>query len=117
MKFWSRTELHLTVCHRRPDRSFFYKGKQFPLCARCTGTVLGFLTLPLFGFQAVKLTLLQVGLLLLPAWIDGMTQALGWRESNNWLRLLTGLLLGVAQMGLVAITGDFLLEKLGFIRQ
>ncbi|MDO5151670.1 MAG: DUF2085 domain-containing protein, partial [Oscillospiraceae bacterium] len=28
-------------CHQRPDRSFFYKGHQFPLCARCTGAVLG----------------------------------------------------------------------------
>lgn len=26
-------------CHRRPERSFFYKGRQFPICARCTGGI------------------------------------------------------------------------------
>ena len=27
----------LSGCHRMPERSFFYKGYQFPVCARCTG--------------------------------------------------------------------------------
>ena len=29
-------------CHQMPERSFFYKGKQFPVCARCTGVIIGF---------------------------------------------------------------------------
>lgn len=29
-------------CHQRPDRSFFYKGYQFPVCARCTGLFVGY---------------------------------------------------------------------------
>ncbi len=28
-------------CHQMPERSFFYHGKQFPVCARCTGATLG----------------------------------------------------------------------------
>ena len=28
-------------CHQMPERSFFYKGKQFPVCARCTGVIIG----------------------------------------------------------------------------
>ncbi len=28
-------------CHQMPERSFFYKGYQFPLCARCTGVFAG----------------------------------------------------------------------------
>ena len=28
-------------CHCRPDRSFYWKGKKFPLCARCTGELAG----------------------------------------------------------------------------
>ena len=25
------------ICHRIPERSFFFRGHQFPVCARCTG--------------------------------------------------------------------------------
>ena len=28
-------------CHCRADRSFFWKGKQLPICARCTGELVG----------------------------------------------------------------------------
>jgi uncharacterized membrane protein len=28
------------VCHRRPERSFHVHGRQFPVCARCTGLYL-----------------------------------------------------------------------------
>lgn len=33
-----------TGCHQIPDRSFYVRGYQFPVCARCTGVVLGYLT-------------------------------------------------------------------------
>jgi len=29
------------LCHQKPERSFFYKKKQFPVCSRCTGIVIG----------------------------------------------------------------------------
>ena len=29
------------VCHQKPDRSFFSCGRQWPVCARCTGLYLG----------------------------------------------------------------------------
>jgi hypothetical protein len=29
------------ICHRITERSFTVAGRQFPLCARCTGTYLG----------------------------------------------------------------------------
>jgi uncharacterized membrane protein len=32
------------VCHQLPDHSLFAAGNQYPLCARCTGIYLGFLT-------------------------------------------------------------------------
>ena len=35
-------------CHCRPDRSFFFRGRQFPVCARCTGMLLGF-CVPIVG--------------------------------------------------------------------
>ncbi|NLG05113.1 MAG: DUF2085 domain-containing protein [Clostridia bacterium] len=36
-----RTIGNLSGCHQMPERSFFYKGKQFPVCARCTGVSIG----------------------------------------------------------------------------
>ena len=48
-------------CHCRSDRSFFFRGKQFPLCARCTGELIGILLAPaafwIFGLPDGKLCL------------------------------------------------------------
>ena len=30
-------------CRCRPDRSFHFRGRPFPICARCTGILCGFL--------------------------------------------------------------------------
>ena len=109
------TEAFSGVCHQRPDRSFFFRGRQFPLCARCTGTAVGFASLPLFALHIVHLDLAWAFLLLLPAWADGTTQFFGWRESRNWLRLATGFLLGVSQVGFVAFAGDWVMAKLGIL--
>src|SRR3954470_13491308 len=29
------------MCHQRPERSFFLRGHQLPVCARCTGLYAG----------------------------------------------------------------------------
>ena len=87
------------ICHRKPERSFFYKGRQFPVCARCTGFYIsGIASIILLNFIPVpyNLTTLLIGILLLiPCAIDGFTQLFEMRESNNILRLITGLLGGV----------------------
>ncbi len=80
------------LCHQKPERSFFYKQKQFPVCARCTGIVLG----AVIGFIAAILTkpnlLFIIGCI--PLMVDGLTQYYGLRQSNNTLRFITGLLCG-----------------------
>ena len=87
------------ICHRKPERSFFYKGRQFPVCARCTGFYIsGIASIILLNFIPVpySLTTLLIGILLLiPCAIDGFTQLFEYRESNNILRLITGLIGGV----------------------
>lgn len=107
-KIWN---VEFPICHRRPDRSFFFRGRQFPVCARCTGIALGFITLPLFAFKIWSIGLGWALLLHLPTYLDGMSQATGRRESNNRLRLVTGFLCGLGQMAIVAIVGDFIAEK------
>jgi len=93
------------ACHRRADRSFFFRGRQFPVCARCTGILAGYLVYPLFLLDLVALPA-WLGLLLnLPAGVDGVTQALGSRSSTNPLRLATGLMSGVGQVALISSAG------------
>lgn len=88
-------------CHCRSDRSFFYHGKQFPLCARCTGELLGILiSIPLSLFITLPIPVLL--LLLLPLVIDGFTQMLTAYESTNIRRLLTGIAFGYSLWALFA---------------
>lgn len=72
-------------CHQRPDRSFFWRGRQIPICARCFGLTIGAVSVPLYLHnQYLALAMIIVMLL------DGGSQALRLRESNNLLRVATG---------------------------
>jgi uncharacterized membrane protein len=95
-----------------PERSFFWKGKQFPVCARCTGIHLGYLTFPLFMFNVFTLNIWWTVALILPTYIDGLTQAFFKRESTNILRVMTGLMAGIGGMSLVAIIGKFIGDQI-----
>ena len=101
--------IELMVCHRMPHRSLYWRGRPLPVCARCTGIFLGYASIPLFLFLPVPPAWMGWGLLMnLPALVDGATQAAGWRESNNALRLLTGLLCGLGQVLVAAALGKWL---------
>jgi len=76
-------------CHQMPERSFFYHGYQFPVCARCTGVLFAtILAVPVF----IKRKISPVLCILLSAvmFIDWFLQYLHIRESTNVRRLLTG---------------------------
>lgn len=80
-------------CHQLPERSFFYKGKQFPVCARCTGVFFGQLISIIIIFKKnipICLSILGIGLM----GIDWGLQSLKIKESNNIRRLITGFLGG-----------------------
>ncbi|MDQ3194145.1 MAG: DUF2085 domain-containing protein, partial [Bacteroidota bacterium] len=102
--------IQLVTCHKMPGRSFFFRGKQFPICARCTGMYLGYLSFPFFTFDIIQISLAVTLVLTLPTFLDGLTQAYLNRESNNLLRLITGIMSGIGQMSLVAIIG----KSMGF---
>ncbi len=98
------TRLDISSCHRLPERSFFWKGRKFPICARCMGIYIGFIAFPLYWFGLEPNWL--IGLLLIaPTFIDGMTQAMFDRESTNWLRLTTGILAGLGLVTYSSIIG------------
>ena len=81
-----------------------------PLCARCFGVLLGNLTMPLFLFDIVHLGWLLTALFILPGYIDGITQFLFKRKSNNTLRLISGILMGVGLVSLGVLTADLILK-------
>lgn len=87
------------ICHRMPERSFFIKGHQFPVCARCTGfyisLMLYFIYVYFFFVHYNPVLLTFAILLLIPMMLDGLTQLFKYRESNNVLRLITGLMGGI----------------------
>ena len=90
-------------CHGRADRSFFFRGRQFPLCARCTGELIGILCgIPIVifaGYASFSVSLL----LMVPLIVDGFVQQLTSYESNNAKRLVTGFLFGMALVFLLSL--------------
>ena len=89
-------------------------GVELQLCARCSGTVLGFIgskillnTTFLMNYSITFHIGFLVSLLFfLPTIVDWTTQSLGFRQSNNRLRLTTGFLdgIGIVFLGLADIT-------------
>ena len=82
-----------------PERSFHYKGHQFPVCARCTGFYAGlvvYLCVNLFYRHSYDLNTLLISIILMiPVAVDGLTQYFGPRESTNNLRFITGFIGGI----------------------
>jgi len=87
-------------CHRISRRSFHYKGKQFPVCARCTGVYLGQIIMILLILVGFRLNLLASILLMVPLFIDGAIQHFKLLESTNPRRLITGLMCGLGAINL-----------------
>jgi Predicted membrane protein len=86
-------------CHQKAERSFFFRGYQFPLCARCTGIAIGhilaFCTAPFHTFN------FSIVVLMLPLAVDGTIQYCTAYESNNIKRILSGILYGFAFTSIV----------------
>lgn len=101
-------QVNFSYCHRMPERSFFWRGKKFPVCARCTGVHIGYITFPLFVFNVIEINLLWTMLLIIPTYIDGLIQAYLNIESTNIRRFITGLMSGVGMMSLVSIIGKYI---------
>ena len=93
-------------CHCRSDRSFFWKGKQFPLCDRCTGELIGILAAAV-TYLFFHCSWIVSLFFMLPLIIDGFVQQLTNYESNNFRRFLTGCLFGVGFATFVMISVSF----------
>lgn len=114
--FNTRKRIELTFCHRKPERSFFFRGKQFPVCARCTGIHIGYIAMPFFLFDVIKFNLWVTIIFVLTTIIDGLAQAYLDRESNNLLRVTSGMLTGVGLMSLMSILGKNIADYLNTLQ-
>lgn len=87
------------ICHRRPERTFKIGNWYFPVCSRCTGIYLGsfsyFLLVWWVFVEYNWVTILIAMLMVVPTFLDGLTQLLLPRESCNSLRFSTGILAGI----------------------
>ncbi|HHT01513.1 MAG TPA: DUF2085 domain-containing protein [Firmicutes bacterium] len=82
------------MCHRLPERSFFVRGRQLPLCARCSGILVGYLIGIVCLVYCGTPHWLWPFLLLAPLAVDGVGQYLGYWISNNPRRFASGILAG-----------------------
>ncbi|MBM7571602.1 DUF2085 domain-containing protein [Aquibacillus albus] len=91
------------ICHQIPERSFIINGVQMPVCIRDTGIYLGIFSsiIILFLMKKHKANMipnrfvsLSLLLFMFPMAFDGITSYLDWRETNNFLRLTTGIPFG-----------------------
>ena len=98
-------------CHQLPERSFFWHGYQFPVCARCTGVFLSF-PVAIWLVQKNKCSIKMACLLSEIMLIDWSLQFLQIKESNNTRRLITGCLGGLGVHTLYFRTMKFIIKKI-----
>lgn len=98
-------------CHQFPDRSFFIKGYQFPVCARCTGVFIGQVLAVLVGFLRKPISIKNSIFMLLTMGFDWGLQEINLKKSTNPRRLITGILGGLGLFSLYIQLAKKLLRK------
>ncbi|MBS5938979.1 DUF2085 domain-containing protein [Clostridium sp.] len=87
------------TCHQKAERSFFISKYQFPICARCTGLMLGYILGVSLAFSGKQVNLLTNLVFILIMFIDWFLQYKKIKKSNNNRRLFTGFLCGLGIIG------------------
>jgi len=90
---------NVLMCHQLPERSFELFGQYMPICSRDTGIFAGIFLACTLSFISSRLpSILKSGKLavisLVPLGVDGVMQLLGFWESTNSIRFVTGFLAG-----------------------
>lgn len=96
-------------CHQMATRSFFFNGFQFPLCARCTGILIGEIIACLLLLYNIHINVFIAILLVCPTVLDGTIQLRGKYESTNCKRLFSGIIAGIGLVFILAHIIHYLL--------
>ena len=99
-------------CHQINERSFTFRGYQFPVCARCTGIFIGHVVAIFLFIMKVRISLKICALLILIMACDGFLQLFKIKESTNIRRLITGILAGVGYIFVLVNIVSYCLEHL-----
>lgn len=86
---------HRLGCHQMEERSFHFKGYQFPVCARCTGVFVGEIIAIILLLLGIKISIFVSIALLLIMGLDWFIQYIKLLQSTNIRRLITGTLAGI----------------------
>lgn len=104
--------LGIFPCHRKKERCYkFLRNDPLRICSRCSSIFLGYYSIiPLVLYDLnkylnIKQLLIIALILQLPMLIDGITQAKGYRLSNNLLRTITGLCSGIGLSTIIYVVG------------
>lgn len=111
-----------SVCHQLPQRSFYINNLQLPICTRCTGIYLSFFIGCIYMTFKKRLTVdkpislfvvsvIAVGII--PMAVDGLSSYLGFRESNNLIRIVTGVFAAFGLPALFAFANGSSLVSIG----
>jgi uncharacterized membrane protein len=104
----------ISGCHQIADRSFSVKGKQFPVCARCTGVLIGNIgAFLIFFVYPLPILFCLVGCAIMFA--DWLIQYLNIRESTNVRRLITGVIGGYSLTTLYCTGIKHLIQFFSFL--
>ncbi len=82
-------------CHQMPERSFFFRQYQFPVCARCCGVLIGEIIAVLYFLKKRKVfSFIASYVCASIMFLDWFAQFTGKLKSTNTRRLITGILGG-----------------------
>lgn len=93
------------LCHQIPERTLVIWGRPLPVCARDTGIYTGFAVCMVYlalkrRYRADRMPRLNIAVimcvLMIPMMADAASAYAGMRETNNLIRLLTGMFFGTA---------------------
>ena len=92
------------VCHQMPERTICIDGMYLPLCARDTGIYLGVTIVFIYSFvrgkiKSDKVPSTQISIILalltVPMMIDAVSSYISIRQTDNTVRLMTGIFFGM----------------------
>ena len=93
-KIWIKLmDFFAPCCHQLPERSFFIKGYQLPVCARCVGVFISSLIAMIMFFKR-RISIIASVLMSLVMLVDWLLQFFNIKQSTNKRRLVTGLVGG-----------------------
>ena len=98
-------------CHQLPERSFFIKGYQVPICARCTGVFIGQVTAILISILRIPLSFRTSFILIGIMGFDWFIQTIGIKKSTNTRRFLTGICGGLGLFRIYILIIRILIKK------